>query len=398
MVLMKNNRVALRGKDIRKGNEKLVLRLIQKENLLSQSEAVELTGLKAPTLLRIFTNLEEAGLIEISEIPKETSEKKGRKPVYYRLNSGARYVVGVEFWAFSATVVISNFVREPVYSTSVKIDRNLDGEAVLKILHKLIEDSLVKAKIKKEKIAGIGIGAPGKVNIKDGSVIFYSRINGLHNLPVANFLEKKLDLPVSVHNNCSVIAMNEYNGEQKSEPLNIMAVLIRGGVGGAYINNGKVMTSGNITAMEIGHMSVDPKGRKCSCGFQGCLETYLSEDAILNDLAAGSEAPDINTLDKLIPDMSGDSITKKVLDQKAEVLSYALRNLSHLFSPDLFIIISRSIELSRYLSEKSCNILEVADDQNDCNGFRIKPVCYNPLHAGMGACDLVFHDYFYDGN
>ena len=67
---MKSQHSALRGKDIRKGNEKLVLSLIQKQELLSQSEAVELTGLKAPTILRIFTNLEESGFIKISKKPK----------------------------------------------------------------------------------------------------------------------------------------------------------------------------------------------------------------------------------------------------------------------------------------------------------------------------------------
>lgn len=394
---MKIKRTALRGNDIRKVNEKLVLRLIQKEGLLSQSEAVEHTGLKAPTILRIFTNLEEAGFIEISEIPKETSDKKGRKPVYYKLNAEALYVVGVEFWSLSANIVISNFVREPVYSSSVEIGRDLDGEGVLSIIHKLINDSLRKMKLSKEQVAGIGIGAPGKVNIEDGTVIFYSRINGLHDLPVAEYLEQKLEIPILVHNNCSVIAMNEYNDVHTPNAENIMAVLIRGGVGGAYINGGKIMTSRNITTMEIGHMSVDPNGRACSCGFKGCLETYLSEEVILNDLADGSIVPNLTELNNIINVMADDSKQRAVLEKKAEILAYALKNLSHLFSPDLFLVISRSEELSRYLSDKSSEILSDVVDRSTGQGIRINPVCYNPLHAGMGACDIVFGDFFSGG-
>ncbi|HAK45516.1 MAG TPA: hypothetical protein DCO79_06310 [Spirochaeta sp.] len=396
MELMYSKRAAMRGRDVRKGNEKLVLRLIQKEALLSQSEVVEMTGLKAPTILRIFKNLEEAGLIQVSEIPKETSEKKGRKPVYYRLNPEALYVIGVEFWALSATVVISNFIREPVYSSSVAIGKDSDGDAVLEIIYMLIKDSLKKKKIELEQLAGIGIGAPGKVDIEKGEVIYYSRINGLHGLPVAAYLEERFEVPILVHNNCSVLAMNEYSSSHPADAENIMAVLIRGGVGGAYINGGKIMTSGNITTMEIGHMSVDPDGRQCSCGFKGCLETYLSEEAILSDVGDSKNLPDIKYMDKQISGISNDdsSKLKAVLDEKAKILAYALKNLMHLFSPDLFLIISRSIELSNYLSEKAFTFLNCVDDRSEGQNIRVKAVCYNPLHAGMGACDIVFQDFF----
>ena len=392
---MKTQKAALRGKDIRRGNEKLVLRLIQKAGLLSQSEVVELTGLKAPTILRIFKNLEESGLIEISDTQKDTSERKGRKPVFYRLKSEALYVVGVEFWSLSATVVISNFVREPVYSASVDIGRDLDGEAVLGIVCKLIKDSIRKMGIAEEHVAGVGIGAPGKVDTNTGTVLYYSRIKGLHNLGVAEYLEDRLDMPVLVHNNCSVIAMDEYYKSRTDGIDNIMSILIRGGVGGAYINGGKVMTSRNITAMEIGHMSVDSNGRPCSCGAKGCLETYLSEEVILNDLSAEIGECTISDMDRLITESEPDSGLRRILDEKAGNLAFVIRNLEQLFSPDMFLLITRSMKLSEYLSERAMEFLKCPDDECIGPDITIKALCYNPLHAGMGACDIVFRDFFF---
>lgn len=388
----------MRGKDIRKGNEKLVLRLIQREGLLSQSEAVELTGLKAPTILRIFSNLEEAGLIVVSDKQKEVAERKGRKPVFYRLNAEALYIIGVEFWSLSATVVISNFVREPVYSANVDIDRNLNGEGVLEVIYRLIEDSLAELGIEEAQLGGIGIGAPGKVDIKTGTVLYYSRIKGLQDISIAEYFEKRIDVPILVHNNCSVLAMNEYTQSNSPESENIMSILIRGGVGGAYLNGGKVLTSHEVTTMEIGHLSVDLNGRPCSCGAKGCLETYLSEDAIIEDLSAAAGIPvitDFSMFDDIIRNAATDSRLIEILDEKAEILAFAIGNLMHLFSPDSFFLISRSIELCNYLSSRAVELLEQRVSSSVKKSIRIKPVCYDPLHAGMGACDIVFHDFFY---
>ncbi|MDC7226751.1 MAG: ROK family transcriptional regulator [Spirochaetales bacterium] len=392
---MRNSKTALRGNDIRKVNEKLVLRLIQQEKVFSQSEAVEITGLKPPTILRIFTNLEEDGLIEVSDARKVSSDRKGRKPVYYRLNPEALYVVGVEFWSRSASVVISNFVREPVYSDSLNVDPDKGSQAVVRKVSSLIERSLKAAGIVPGQLAGIGIGAPGRVDIETGKVLFYSRIDGLNDFNITEFFEDKFNVPVIVHNNCSVIALNEYHSKKMENDGNIMAVLIRGGVGGSYINQGRVLTSSNITTMEIGHMSIDPDGDICSCGSKGCLETLLSEEAILTATRKAAGIDNITDLESALY-ASGEPADKlaPVLDEKAEVLAYAIRNLNQLLSPGKFLIISRSLELSRRLADGASDIL-------NCNGiageYRLEAVLYDPMQAGMGACDIVFQEYFTGG-
>ncbi|MBI9102294.1 MAG: ROK family protein [Spirochaetales bacterium] len=394
---MKSGKTALRGKDIRKGNEKLVLRLIQQKDNLSQSEVVEITGLKAPTILRIFNNLEEQKLIQVTTRPRESVEKKGRKPVFYTLNPEAGYIVGVEFWSDAATVVISNLTRETILSQTIEINKGIDGQQVLLILKELIENAIKSAGIDPDMVIGVGLGAPGRVDTKTGKVIYYSRINGLVNFDLKTYLEENLNLPVYVNNNCSVIAMNEYNMNTEIKKGPIMAILIRGGVGGAYINDGKVLTAGSITTVELGHISVDPKGRECSCGRRGCLETYLSEGAILEDLSSIVVLDSLEELEKSLHDSDDPEIQGKVdafIREKGDILSHTIQNLNNLFSPESYLIISRS----RTFSEDLVTRVKEADSRfTFAPGGRhpnFIPVEYNPLHAGMGACDLVFSEYF----
>jgi len=394
---MKSGKTALRGKDIRKGNEKLVLRLIQKRGNLSQSEVVEITGLKAPTILRIFSNLEERKLIQITMRPKDAVEKKGRKPVFYTINPEAGYVVGVEFWSDAATVVISNLTRETILSQTIEIEKGINGEKVLLILKELIENAIKSAKIDPDLVIGVGLGAPGRVDTETGRVVYYSRISGWLNFDLKEYLEEHLNLPVMVNNNCSVIAMNEYsmNPELKKGP--IMAILIRGGVGGAYINEGKVLTAGSVTTVELGHLSVDPRGRECSCGRRGCLETYLSEGAILEDLSSIVSLNSLEELEKSLHDSDDPEIQLKVdefIREKGGILTHTIQNLNNLFSPESYLIISRSRTFSDDLASR---VEEAAGKITFAPGGRqptFIPVEYNPLHAGMGACDLVFSEYF----
>ncbi len=393
---MKTGKAALRGQDIRRGNEKLVLRLILERENLSQSEVVELTGLKAPTILRIFTNLEEQGLIQISTAPREAVEKKGRKPVFYCINPDASYVIGVEFWASSATVIISNLIRQPVYSQSMEIDGGCDGNRLLLLLVELIQNSIREAGIEVGKVIGVGVGAPGRVNTETGMVLYYSRIKGLTNFDLKKKLEEKLDLPVRVHNNCSVLAMNEcsLNPEYSRGP--IMALLIRGGVGGAYVNEGKVFTAGNITATEIGHLSIQTGGRECSCGRKGCLESYLSEGAVLGDLADYAKLDSIEELEAFINKTDDPEVLnniERIIQEKGDILVSAAQNLNNLFSPEIYLIISRSRKFCEYLSERAEAKLKDSITTPGGSVPRFIPVEYNPLHAGMGACDIIFNEY-----
>jgi predicted NBD/HSP70 family sugar kinase len=389
---------ALRSDDIRRGNEKLVLHLIHRQGAVSQSEIVDQTGLKAPTILRIFTNLKDSGLIQLAEIDRDRpSDKKGRKPVFYSLNPEALYVVGVEFWAASLTVVICNFLGTPVYSGSFPLEKGLPGAQVLEKIESLIRSSLEEVSLNSDKVMGLGIGAPGRVDTETGTIQFYSRISDLNNVNLKRHFEERLDIETIVHNNTSVMAMHQYRVSGLHTPQNLFAILLRGGVGGAYINEGKVVTSGKITSFEIGHLSVDPKGRECQCGWRGCLETYLSEEAILQDMNdQGAGKVDMASLEALLnePGSNRGKLVRQVLDEKAVFLAYAIKNITNLLSPENFLVITRSQALSDYLSGRVEKILRDYPPYPEETNPRFIPRLYDPHQAGMGACDLVFHNYF----
>ena len=390
---MSTSKLPLRGNDIRIRNEKLILSLIQKNENLSQSEAVNMTGLKPPTILRIFANLENEKLIMINKKSSISSDKKGRKPVYYKINSKAAYAIGVDFCSTSISIVIVDFNRSPVYSQFIDIDEDHTGDSIYNLLCKLIEEGIKESSIPESQILGIGVGAPGKVDISTGTVLFYDRIKGLSNYPLKEKMEKRFNTPLFVNNNCSVIAMNEYRYGRVSESKALVTLLIRSGVGGAFINDGQVLTTNGITTMEIGHTSIDYDGRLCECGEKGCLQAYLAEPAIIKDIQSCHTLKSFMDIDELIK--SGDCDIDNFIREKAEQMTKSLKMLSRIFSPDTFLIISRSSLYAEKLSVYTDELMQNDPCQFDnIEDLSIKHCSYNPVNAGQGAADLVFNDYF----
>ncbi len=387
---MNNTAGPLRGNDIRRRNEKLILNMIHKSDGISQSQVAAETGLKPPTVLRIFSKLEEKKLIQVSKDKKTDSDRKGRRPVYYVVRGGAAYAVGVDFWAQSMTVVVVDFARKPVYTRTEPLVEGISAEEVMGKLESMITNALEQAVVGQAEVLGIGVGAPGRVDIGEGKVLYYSRIPGMIRFPIRSRLENRFQIPVHVHNNSSVIALNEYRYGKAGGARSLLTILIRSGVGGAFINDGRLLVNGDRTTLELGHMSVDVNGPECECGRQGCLETYVAEHTLLETLGH----PEMNTLADYDESEASDEDLRASLEEKGRYLAAGIRNLFELFSPDVFLLLTRSARVSEQLAAIVRQELQQSTRNIPEQECRILASPFEPGEAGLGAADLVFENYF----
>lgn len=385
------NTEPLRSTDIRERNEKLVLQLIHQERQISQSEVAMRTGLKPPTVFRIFNMLERNGYIVA--VPYEQTNrlsipgKKGRKPVAFQINPEAYFLIGID-WTRTPTLVVVDFQGEVRYSTTQEFPKDIEAEGSLQIIEGMIRSALQENTLTREKILGIGIGLPGRVDIERGSIVTYPRIPGMIDFPIKERLEKTFQIPVQVHNNTSVIALSEYRyGKAKGIP-SFLTILIRAGVGGAFVQNGIPFANNSLTAVEIGHLGIDPRGPLCYCGQKGCLETYLSEDAFLTELQKVISIRSILEIESFIQQKN--PLVLNILEEKSGVLCRAIQSLTHVFSPEAVLIITRSQVFSEHLvallSKEFCDRYS--------QKFQLIPSHYKPTIAAKAATDLVFDAFF----
>lgn len=408
-----HDRAPIRAADIKERNQRLVLAMVFRSSCASQSQVARATGLKAPTVFRIFGELQRLGLIApLDAPPPMAADRKGRKPTWFGTVADAYRVAGLDFRAGVASVVIEDFSKRVLYSEERAIPVGADADQAYTLVTELLSDALDRAP--GGPVLGIGVGAPGVVDLAGGAVLEYLRIPGLSGFPLAARLRERFGVTVRMSNNATVAAMAAYRYSEKPQPAStksrpaarsqertpdrtpprsssIFALLLRTGVGGALLRDGVPYESGGRTAVEIGHMIMDPDGPACPCGGTGCLETYLAEDVLIATVNRVVPCDTIDRLDEMIA--AAEPGVLAALMPSARIVANALLNVRHLLDPDEFFVISRSAALSRFLASEAA-IRMAARPKPDGSSPRIHGYRWDAILAGRAACDMVFDGFF----
>lgn len=219
------------------------------------------------------------------------------------------------------------------------------GETLVRMAMELAEEE----NIPREQIASIGMGFPGPVDDRRGVVVKTTNIP-LREMPVADMVHRRWDVPVHLGNDADCAAWGEYRCFAP-EAESLILVTLGTGVGTGVILDGKLRTGINSCAAEGGHMVIAQGGRPCPCGRQGCWEQYASATALIRDTreamerdpgsalwkAAGSlEAVDGRTAFTALH--MGDSTAKAVVDSYIRYLAAGIVNFINIFQPEVVCI------------------------------------------------------------
>jgi glucokinase len=222
---------------------------------------------------------------------------------------------------------------------------------VIERIERCIRDAVDECDLDLHQIRGIGIGAPGAVDPESGRVIFAPNL-GWEDVPLRKELEKRLDIPVFVENDCNICALGVHEYELQGKPKHMVGMFIGTGIGGGLILDGKLYSGFNRTAGELGHMVIEVEGPKCGCGNRGCLEALASRSAIFRQIQTavkeGQKSVLTETLGDNLADMRsgdlrkairrGDKFVEKIVKEAAEHIGIAVANLINIFNPEVIVL------------------------------------------------------------
>lgn len=157
--------------------------------------------------------------------------------------------------------------------------RGLPPAQALAAIRAVLVDTLGATLRKFPAVSAIGIGFPGFIDPATGSVSQSPNLPGLRNVDLVTPLREQLGLPVIIENDALAAAYGEYALSGREVP-GLIYLGLGTGVGGGLIQGGKPFPGEHGVAMEVGHIIVEPGGRPCGCGNQGCLEQYASASGV----------------------------------------------------------------------------------------------------------------------
>ena len=152
-----------------------------------------------------------------------------------------------------------------------------DGEALCEVLIALI--GTVTEGVTLTDLAGCGVGTGGPMGA-GGEWVSPLNIAQWRRFPLRDRLADRLGLRTWVDNDAKALALGEgWRGAARGV-TDYVAMVVSTGVGGGIVLDGRLLDGRDGNAGHIGHVIVEPGGRICGCGAQGCLEAEASGTAI----------------------------------------------------------------------------------------------------------------------
>lgn len=321
----------------------VILNLLWKSAGLSKYELMKQTRYGASTVTSLVEQLGAAGLIIQSE---PVVSGNGRPPQPLFLNPDARMAVGVDFHRGGVTAVMCDLGQHVVRECRRPISDPDDRAAIMRDVTDSIEEVL--AGVDRSRVLGIGLGAPGSVDIHCGIGRSYCYMPGWHDVPVRDFLEVKFGLPVAVDNNVRAAAFGETVAGAAKGYGQVVFIGGRTGIGSGIVLGGRLYAGRTGMAGEVGHMTVERTGPRCRCGKRGCLETVASTPAVLSRVARVLAQRDGGNPDDILAGLTiaevwercrrGDREIAETLRDIADYIAVACINVNLMFEPEIIVL------------------------------------------------------------
>lgn len=327
MKLLKGNQQQTRAQ-----NRQLVLQTIYDQFETSRVDVARQTGLTRTTVSDLVSELLAEGLVE------ETGQGQsngGKRPTLLRFIEDQRCLISVDLASHEFQGAVVNLRGQIIHKECLRVGDSKGDEAlnlVFELIDKLIGFAVMP-------IIGIGVGSPGLVDAISGTIELAVNLDW-RDLPLAQLIRERYNLPVHVANNSQAAAYAETTFGAHRDLPNMIVIKIGRGIAARVVINGEPFFGDGPYAGEIGHVVVKENGDPCACGKRGCLETVASSRVILKRAQnIARENPD-SKLNQLVKDpcditldivrqacLMGDPDMNQVIEEVSTYLGMAISNL-----------------------------------------------------------------------
>ena len=187
---------------------------------------------------------------------------------------------GIDFGGTSTKIGLVDGTGRIVGRTQVAVDATQSFEGIVDPVVEALR-ALLRTEGHEASLGAIGIGTPGFIDKKDGTLIGgCNNIRSLQKRSVQEYLQRAFGVPAFADNDATCAAAGELLFGAGRRFSSFVLITLGTAIGGGLVLDGRVYRGWRGFAGEIGHLCVNPHGLWCDCGSQGCFEMYASGTAI----------------------------------------------------------------------------------------------------------------------
>jgi glucokinase len=302
---------------------------------------------------------------------------------------------------------------------------------VIPRMHAAVNQALDEAGVPLARVAGIGIASPGPLDNRTGVIYSPPNLPEWESIPLRNLFANHFHVPTWVENDANAAAWGEYLFGAGRGCQNMVYLTVSTGIGGGMIIDGKIVEGTSGTAGELGHMTIDWRGKPCRCGNVGCLEFLSSGTAIArqaheairagqgNDLLTFAhtmhphrepmkisrqedgdqrdehalsveEQLPINAHTVALAAEAGIPVARTIITQAAQALGAGLVNIIHVFNPERIVLGGGVTQMGSLLVEPALQIVQERSMKRPREAVRVLLAELEPNAGLVGAGALMY--------
>jgi glucokinase len=272
-------------------------------------------------------------------------------------------------------------------------------EAVTGRVFSAIDHLLKVEKIAPSQLHSISIAAAGAIDLERGLVTSSPNLPGCHNIPLRDIVSRKYKVNTVLINDANAAALGEHQFGAGKGVDSLILITVGTGIGGGIIINGRLYSGPSGSAGEVGHMTIDVNGPRCSCGNIGCWETLASGTAMAREAISRISRGERSILTEMVEDkiekitaekvetaaQAGDSLALEVISQAATYLGVGMVNLVNVFNPEMIIVGGGVAKMGELLLEPARQVVRERAFKLAAGAVRIVPAQLGEDAAVLGA-------------
>ncbi|MGR3318984.1 MAG: ROK family protein [Candidatus Anammoxibacter sp.] len=252
-----------------------------------------------------------------------------------------RYLIGIDIGGTNTKVGIVDTDGKIVEKTSVATQPDNGALALVERVYSCCQNLLDKASIKWEDLIAAGIGSPGILDLQKGLILLAPNLKDWIDVPIVKIFQEKLKKKCILENDANAAAWGErWVGVGNGKKIDALVMVTLGtGIGGGIILEDKIWHGCFNVAGELGHITIEANGRKCSCGNYGCVEAYASATSVaVRYKEASNIEADVTAKDVYNAALDGNEIAREIMAETGRYIGICVVNIMHTLNPDIIVI------------------------------------------------------------
>ena len=263
------------------------------------------------------------------------------------------YYVGIDLGGTNIACGIVDVNGKLLLKKSCKTGADRPVDEIMTDMARLVDDVIEESGFGKEKIAFLGVAAPGIANSDSGVIEYSCNLPSFLNFNIVEDLKKRTGIArVGLENDANCAAKGEAEAGAAKGCKSSVFITLGTGVGGGVILDGKVFHGFNFAGAELGHVVIETDGEPCSCGRKGCWESYSSATALCRMTEEEMQKNPESLMWKVVREgkghvngrtafdamRMGDESAKKVLEKFTRYLAVGITNMVNIFQPEILSV------------------------------------------------------------